>query len=357
MTDLIEANSMGHKPDKIHIYSASWGPTDDGKTVDGPRNATMRAIVEGVNSGRNGLGSIFVWASGDGGEDDDCNCDGYAASMWTISINSAINNGENAHYDESCSSTLASTFSNGGRNPETGVATTDLYGRCTRSHSGTSAAAPEAAGVYALALEANPLLTWRDLQHLTVLTSTRNSLFDGRCRELPELGIKDNHKTKKGNCTHFDWQMNGVGLEYNHLFGFGVLDAAEIVQLALVWKTAPPRFHCEAGTIDTPHEIPADGNLLMELNTDACVGSATEINYLEHVQAVVTLNSSRRGDTTLYLISPAGTRTMILSRRPKDDDSKDGFTNWPFMTTHTWGENPRGKWRLLARFQVRFCVT
>ncbi len=49
MTDLIEANSMGHQPDKIHIYSASWGPTDDGKTVDGPRNATMRAIVRGVN--------------------------------------------------------------------------------------------------------------------------------------------------------------------------------------------------------------------------------------------------------------------------------------------------------------------
>ena len=106
--------------------------------------------------------------------------------MWTISINSAINNGENAHYDEwdffenywkfskipfrSCSSTLASTFSNGGRNPESGVATTDLYGRCTRSHSGTSAAAPEAAGVFALALEANPNLSWRDLQHLTVLT-------------------------------------------------------------------------------------------------------------------------------------------------------------------------------------------
>lgn len=36
-TDLIEANSMGHEPHKIDIYSASWGPTDDGKTVDGPR--------------------------------------------------------------------------------------------------------------------------------------------------------------------------------------------------------------------------------------------------------------------------------------------------------------------------------
>ncbi|KAJ4435138.1 hypothetical protein ANN_23714 [Periplaneta americana] len=72
-------------------------------------------------SGRNGLGNIYVWASGDGGEDDDCNCDGYAASMWTISINSAINDGQNAHYDESCSSTLASTFSNGAKDPNTGV--------------------------------------------------------------------------------------------------------------------------------------------------------------------------------------------------------------------------------------------
>ena len=127
-----------------------------------------------VFQGRHGLGNIYVWASGDGGEDDDCNCDGYAASMWTISINSAINTGENAHYDESCSSTLASTFSNGAKDPNTGVvsfllkyilicikklfsfvkATTDLYGKCTRTHSGTSAAAPEAAGVFALALEA-----------------------------------------------------------------------------------------------------------------------------------------------------------------------------------------------------------
>lgn len=73
------------------------------------------------SQGRNGKGSIYVWASGDGGEEDDCNCDGYAASMWTISINSAINDGQNAHYDESCSSTLASTFSNGAKDPNTGV--------------------------------------------------------------------------------------------------------------------------------------------------------------------------------------------------------------------------------------------
>merc|ERR1711887_69701 len=330
MTDLIEANSMGHQPDLIDIYSASWGPTDDGRTVDGPRNATMRAIVRGVNEGRRGLGNIYVWASGDGGEDDDCNCDGYAASMWTISINSAINTGENAHYDESCSSTLASTFSNGAKDPNTGVATTDLYGKCTKTHSGTSAAAPEAAGVFALALEANRGLTWRDMQHLTVLTSKRNSLFDSKNR--------------------FFWTMNGVGLEFNHLFGFGVLDAGAMVALAKQWKTVPARFHCEAGTALGPARIPMDKSLFLTIDTNACAGMETEVNYLEHVQAVVTLNATRRGSVQIFLRSPMGTRSMILSKRPNDNDNQDGFTKWPFMTTHTWAEYPRGKWSLELTF-------
>lgn len=37
---------------------------------------------------------------------------------------------------------------------------------------------------------------------------------------------------------------------------------------------------------------------------------------------------------------------MILSRRINDDDHRDGFTKWPFMTTHTWGEYPQGNWLL-----------
>ncbi|KAI4538091.1 hypothetical protein MG293_011494 [Ovis ammon polii] len=156
MTDIIEASSISHMPQLIDIYSASWGPTDNGKTVDGPRELTLQAMADGVNKGRGGKGSIYVWASGDGGSYNDCNCDGYASSMWTISINSAINDGRTALYDESCSSTLPSTFSNGQKgNPEAGVATTDLYGNCTLRHSRTSAAAPEAAGVFALTLEAN----------------------------------------------------------------------------------------------------------------------------------------------------------------------------------------------------------
>uniref|UniRef100_A0A3Q3WM28 Neuroendocrine convertase 2 n=1 Tax=Mola mola TaxID=94237 RepID=A0A3Q3WM28_MOLML len=330
MTDIIEASSISHMPQVIDIYSASWGPTDDGKTVDGPRELTLQAMADGVNKGRGGKGSIYVWASGDGGSYDDCNCDGYASSMWTISINSAINDGRTALYDESCSSTLASTFSNGRkRNPEAGVATTDLYGNCTLRHSGTSAAAPEAAGVFALALEANPDLTWRDMQHLSVLTSKRNQLHD------------EVHQ----------WRRNGVGLEFNHLFGYGVLDAGGMVKMAKEWKTVPERFHCVAGSIQETHKIQSGSKLVLAITTEACQGQDNFVRYLEHVQAVVTVNASRRGDLNINMTSPMGTKSILLSRRPRDDDSKVGFDKWPFMTTHTWGEDPRGTWVLEVGFQ------
>uniref|UniRef100_A0A5F9DRZ7 Neuroendocrine convertase 2 n=1 Tax=Oryctolagus cuniculus TaxID=9986 RepID=A0A5F9DRZ7_RABIT len=301
MTDIIEASSISHMPQLIDIYSASWGPTDNGKTVDGPRELTLQAMADGVNKGRGGKGSIYVWASGDGGSYDDCNCDGYASSMWTISINSAINDGRTALYDESCSSTLASTFSNGRkRNPEAGVATTDLYGNCTLRHSGTSAAAPEAAGVFALALEANLGLTWRDMQHLTVLTSKRNQLHD------------EVHQ----------WRRNGVGLEFNHLFGYGVLDAGAMVKMAKDWKTVPERFHCVGGSVQDPEKIPPTGKLVLTLTTDACEGKENFVRYLEHVQAVITVNATRRGDLNINMTSPMGTKSILLSRRPRDDDSK-----------------------------------
>lgn len=73
-------------------------------------------------------------------------------------------------------------------------------------------------------------LTWRDMQHLTVLTSKRNQLHD------------EVHQ----------WRRNGVGLEFNHLFGYGVLDAGAMVKMAKDWKTVPERFHCVGGSVQNP---------------------------------------------------------------------------------------------------------
>jgi len=58
VTDAVEARSLSLNPQHIDIYSASWGPDDDGKTVDGPGELASRAFIEGTTKGRGGKGSI-----------------------------------------------------------------------------------------------------------------------------------------------------------------------------------------------------------------------------------------------------------------------------------------------------------
>lgn len=76
--DADEAAAFTFSAQHVDIYSASWGPPDDGRTVAGPGILAAQALELGVNTGRGGKGSIFVFASGNGGTtDDNCNADGY----------------------------------------------------------------------------------------------------------------------------------------------------------------------------------------------------------------------------------------------------------------------------------------
>ena len=65
-----------------------------------------------IFKGRNGKGSIHVWASGNGGWSyDSCAADGYASSIYTIAVGSADQKGEQAGYDEDCAAKMAVTYS------------------------------------------------------------------------------------------------------------------------------------------------------------------------------------------------------------------------------------------------------
>ncbi|XP_074174248.1 furin isoform X3 [Rhinolophus sinicus] len=319
VTDAVEARSLGLNPNHIHIYSASWGPEDDGKTVDGPARLAEEAFFRGVSQGRGGLGSIFVWASGNGGrEHDSCNCDGYTNSIYTLSISSATQFGNVPWYSEACSSTLATTYSSGNQN-EKQIVTTDLRQKCTESHTGTSASAPLAAGIIALTLEANRNLTWRDMQHLVVQTS------------------------KPAHLNANDWATNGVGRKVSHSYGYGLLDAGAMVALAQNWTTVAPQRKCVIDILTEPKDI--GKRLEVRKTVSACLGEPSHIMRLEHAQARLTLSYNRRGDLAIHLVSPMGTRSTLLAARPHDY-SADGFNDWAFMTTHSWDEDPSGEWVL-----------
>lgn len=55
-------------------------------------------------------------------------------------------------------------------------------------------------------------------------------------------------------------------------------------------------------------EVTSDRSILLKIKTDACAGTDYAVNYLEHVQAVISVNATRRGDLELFLTSPMGTR-------------------------------------------------
>ncbi|XP_062888057.1 proprotein convertase subtilisin/kexin type 4-like isoform X1 [Mobula hypostoma] len=319
ITDVVEARSLSLSPQHIHIYSASWGPEDDGQTVEGPAVLASRAFLKGITNGRGGLGSIFVWASGNGGfQYDNCNCDGYTNSIYTLSVGSTTQLGNIPWYSEPCSSTLTTTYSSGTRR-EKQIVTTDLRLRCTEKHTGTSASAPLAAGIIALALEANPALTWRDMQHLVV-------------RASKPLHLKAE-----------DWARNGVGRKVSHHYGYGLLDAGLLVDLATKWLTVHPQRECSIEIIKSPQVI--SGKLVMKKYISACFGTKNYIRSLEHVEAQMSLSYSRRGDLRISLISPSGTCSRLVDVRPYDTSS-NGYRDWSFMTTHCWDEDPKGVWTL-----------
>ena len=61
--------------------------------------------------GRNGKGSIYVWANGNGGENnDDCGADGFASSIYTISVGAMGLDGIPSSYDEECSAKMVTAY-------------------------------------------------------------------------------------------------------------------------------------------------------------------------------------------------------------------------------------------------------
>ena len=54
LLDVLEARAISFNRDHIDIYSASWGPDDDGMTVDGPGPLAKTALEDGAKKGRQG---------------------------------------------------------------------------------------------------------------------------------------------------------------------------------------------------------------------------------------------------------------------------------------------------------------
>jgi proprotein convertase subtilisin/kexin type 6 len=206
----------------------------------------------------------------------------------------------------------------------------DIRHGCTEGFTGTSAAAPSAAGLIALALEVQPCLSWRDVQHVVVNASTSAQIQQG------------------------EWTTNGAGRKVHPRLGFGWLQGEALLDAARRWQAPTPlQAQVSSGVIRANANLPGP-NRPQELRaavpdcilkgaelTAACVGVA------EHVIVKFTLDAQRHGDISFTLVSPSGTRSELLGKRFNDANS--GVTSWQLSSVHFWDETKvAGDWRLIV---------
>lgn len=199
--------------DVVDITNNSWGPADI-RAPAGPTGAELLAIRDSVFFGRDGKGTIHVWAAGNGAQFNDVSTfDGYVNSRYTIGVTGVdhdgfYNNidGTVTNYPEIGASVLVASPTGSvfqtivdDTGIGSGLVTTDTTGntgfnidgtgvlgntfdrdfledeRFTSRFNGTSGSSPIAAGVVALMLEVNPDLSWRDVQEILVRSARQNA--------------------------------------------------------------------------------------------------------------------------------------------------------------------------------------
>jgi subtilisin-like proprotein convertase family protein len=336
-SDEQEAEAFSWRNDAIHIYNNSWGPADDGATVEGPGTQAAAALRRAAMFGRGGRGNIFVWSGGNGRGLDDANYDGYANSIHTIAVGAMSDRGRQTSESE-LGASLVVVAPSSSRNRQ-GLITTDLRGIRGYNRDGrndgtvrpaqnlanrdytndfgmTSGAAPLVSGVVALMLEANPRLGWRDVQEILLRTARRVHTNDP------------------------DWRRNGAGWWFNHKYGAGMIDAVAAVQAAEGWRNLPgaTRVVVRRSGLNLP--IPDGRAAGIEVTFDLSMEADLRV---EHVEVVVSARHRWRGDLRFTLTSPHGMTSEVGARRA---DSGRNFNRWPFRSVRHWGERSRGVWKL-----------
>ena len=310
-TDALEAGALSWMNDDIDIYNNSWGPADDGFTLEGPGPLTLTAWADSAANGRDGKGNIWVWAGGNGGNNgDNVNFDGYANNRYIIAVGALTNSGSRSSYSERGAPLLVSAYSNGGT---LGITTTSASGY-TNSFGGTSSASPLTAGVIALMLQANPSLTWRDVQHILV------------------------NGAEKVSPANSEWIVNGAGHHVNYNFGFGGIDAQAAVDLAAAWTNVGPELSATTGTIDVNQPIPNVNPTGLTPHRRCHRPDQARIGR-GRVRRLAHGPRESAGD-------PHRTQRHRIGPGAQHSDTGNNYNDWVFTTKRDWDEDARGTWTI-----------
>ena len=280
---------------QFDISNNSWGATDifadDFNRADWMMG--YQAIRTGIEQGRSGDGTVFVFSAGNSrSAGDNVNYHNFQNTRETITVAATEIDGTVASFSTPGAAILVGAYG-------VDLLTTDRLGGLGINpfgdyveFTGTSAAAPVVSGVIALMLEANPDLGYRDIQKILAYSAWH-----------PE-----NDTVWSSNQSH---NVNLTGMRFNDDLGFGVVDARAAVRLAETWSeygNSRNEVRDGARKLGLQDYIPDEGAALeYTFNID------THID-MEHAVLSVDIAHSRLGDLELELISPDGTVSRLIDR-------------------------------------------
>ncbi|MDG1894399.1 MAG: S8 family serine peptidase [Fuerstiella sp.] len=324
ITDRDIAEALTINPDVIDVYNNSWGPDIvSGIAPLGPQSTA--ALQQAATTGRGGLGRIHVFAAGnDGAREDDVNYNQLANSRFTIAVAALLDTGSRALYSNPGAPVLVSAYADP-------VTTTDIEGangyhasNYTSTFNGTSSAAPLVTGIVALMLEANPNLTYRDVQEILVHTSERVDPGDA------------------------EWSQNGAGLWVNRNYGFGGIDATAAVNAAVSHALLGQELSFSTGLQDVSQAIPDAGGASVAQTVNVASSDAISI---EHVQVIFNAtHTANVGQLDVVLTSPSGTQSILAKTR--GGEGATAYSDWSFTSARHWDESSAGDWTVTVTDNV-----
>lgn len=326
------ANAFAFRNDLNAIKTNSWGPFDNG-FISNITSAELAAFETAATTGRGGKGVVLIWASGNGGAaptNDRVDYDPYGSNRFAMAVGAIDFFDRRSLYSEGGAALMFVTTSDYDlfTTADAGMYTTWSFNSYYGQFGGTSSSAPVAAGAAALVLQANPNLTWRDVQHVMIRSARRVSPSDP------------------------SWRFNGAGAgnvrAWSEVFGFGAIDAGAATALAGTWTNRPPQTsYTSAVTAPTTTAIP-DNNTTGVSSSITVSGQGPLI--VERVQVVLNAPHARIGQLRITLTSPSGTAITIASLRA--DDTPGGYSNYTFSPAAFWDERAAGTWTLKLADEV-----